>query len=709
MDSESTVSSGENFQKRVLHQLLHGAYDSYLIKHLIEWLSVVLTKDLIYSRSVYRSTRFSKEAVAIRNGAQDNDGAEKHISMFRELNQRRKSVAIFELLSYGDVSLVYETYWLCRAVALSETSGEPSETTVSLQRPSQELGDTGRHLVDQKKPKIILTEIDGRKESKERDRQDGRTTDVAQEMASHVPDEDEATEVAEGPAYDKENIGADLKRLRGLWNNKMKNIERQLKASGKGKKKKTTTKKKKESAKKPAKKAKEKTKEKTQKKKKKKRKAAVFGSMDWMQLLPLWANRAVAAMLDSATRLSMREVDSYWDHVVSGAVEEEAARRNLNRAVARHREKIAKSISVFDDEMPADDEAISEPLFLGVTVKETNQTKNRDIFSEKFIISSIIHEFQYSRVIAWAHKSNLMAVSTANNSVVFFSLLSGKMLKPLLSGHIGRITCMCFHPDTNHIVTGSSDTTARCWNIWACTEVKAYQGHEKRITCLSVNEDYVASGDEDHRIRVFQVWSGMCVSELQEEHPITALQLQQGPQLRLFSGCGSGEISLYDVMASALLARVRVHRRAVTSLSLQSPLLASGGLDGWVRLWDSRLSQPSCLGAMDHGSPVLTLHLTGPHVVSGCHRSQLKIWHIATRKLVKVILVDSRPLLQVYCAYNKDHVKIVVNTDLDVIIYIFGSTKMVTHHRKAEPSTLQPVFGTSSVVECLSDIMRIIR
>ncbi|XP_063230912.1 lissencephaly-1 homolog isoform X2 [Bacillus rossius redtenbacheri] len=653
MDSESTVSSGENFQKRVLHQLLHGAYDSYLIKHLIEWLSVVLTKDLIYSRSVYRSTRFSKEAVAIRNGAQDNDGAEKHISMFRELNQRRKSVAIFELLSYGDVSLVYETYWLCRAVALSETSGEPSETTVSLQRPSQELGDTGRHLVDQKKPKIILTEIDGRKESKERDRQDGRTTDVAQEMASHVPDEDEATEVAEGPAYDKENIGADLKRLRGLWNNKMKNIERQLKASGKGKKKKTTTKKKKESAKKPAKKAKEKTKEKTQKKKKKKRKAAVFGSMDW--------------------------------------------------------EKIAKSISVFDDEMPADDEAISEPLFLGVTVKETNQTKNRDIFSEKFIISSIIHEFQYSRVIAWAHKSNLMAVSTANNSVVFFSLLSGKMLKPLLSGHIGRITCMCFHPDTNHIVTGSSDTTARCWNIWACTEVKAYQGHEKRITCLSVNEDYVASGDEDHRIRVFQVWSGMCVSELQEEHPITALQLQQGPQLRLFSGCGSGEISLYDVMASALLARVRVHRRAVTSLSLQSPLLASGGLDGWVRLWDSRLSQPSCLGAMDHGSPVLTLHLTGPHVVSGCHRSQLKIWHIATRKLVKVILVDSRPLLQVYCAYNKDHVKIVVNTDLDVIIYIFGSTKMVTHHRKAEPSTLQPVFGTSSVVECLSDIMRIIR
>jgi len=81
----------------------------------------------------------------------------------------------------------------------------------------------------------------------------------------------------------------------------------------------------------------------------------------------------------------------------------------------------------------------------------------------------------------------------------------------------------------------------------------------------------------------------------------------------LAAGCESGEVLLWDVRMERLLARLLGHSEQVTSLSFSAPhcggagrsasaavaLLASGSLDGTVRLWDAavRASEAAPRGA----------------------------------------------------------------------------------------------------------------
>lgn len=56
----------------------------------------------------------------------------------------------------------------------------------------------------------------------------------------------------------------------------------------------------------------------------------------------------------------------------------------------------------------------------------------------------------------------------------------------MFSGHLADVTCTRFHPNSNYVVTGSSDRTIRLWDVLNGNCVRIFTGHKVRQATRSV-------------------------------------------------------------------------------------------------------------------------------------------------------------------------------------------------------------------------------
>ena len=58
------------------------------------------------------------------------------------------------------------------------------------------------------------------------------------------------------------------------------------------------------------------------------------------------------------------------------------------------------------------------------------------------------------------------------------------------------LQCVEFHPNSNYVVTGSTDRTCRLWDVSNGDCVRVCQGHSEAVHCVAFSSDgnYLASG-----------------------------------------------------------------------------------------------------------------------------------------------------------------------------------------------------------------------
>jgi WD40 repeat protein len=238
------------------------------------------------------------------------------------------------------------------------------------------------------------------------------------------------------------------------------------------------------------------------------------------------------------------------------------------------------------------------------------------------------------------------------------SLAGSHMSEVVLAEAFNFPICVALSSDGTSLVTGTAAGEVWLWRVADRTPLLALQGHTGQVHGLALNEDgrLLASGSADGTVRLWDTPSGRLLSTLQvHASGVWGVALSADGQL-LASGSADGTVRLWEASTGRLLATLEGHTGGVwgVALSADGRLLASGSLDGTLRLWDPRSASSAGHGAPS-GRLLATLQPTGAVfgvalsadgrlLASGGADGTVQLWEMPSGRLLATLQGHTGPV-----------------------------------------------------------------
>ncbi|XP_032723788.1 sterol regulatory element-binding protein cleavage-activating protein isoform X2 [Lontra canadensis] len=179
-----------------------------------------------------------------------------------------------------------------------------------------------------------------------------------------------------------------------------------------------------------------------------------------------------------------------------------------------------------------------------------------------------------SGITALVFLDKRIVAARLNGSLDFFSLETHAALSPLqFRGTPGRSSS-----PASPVYSSSDAVACRLTHTVPCA-------HQKPITALKAAAGRLVTGSQDHTLRVFRLEDSCCLFTLQgHSGAITAVYVDQ--TMVLASGGQDGAICLWDVLTGSRVSHMFAHRGDVTSLTCTTSCVISSGLDDLISIWD---------------------------------------------------------------------------------------------------------------------------
>ncbi|XP_050269229.1 uncharacterized protein LOC126713515 isoform X1 [Quercus robur] len=199
--------------------------------------------------------------------------------------------------------------------------------------------------------------------------------------------------------------------------------------------------------------------------------------------------------------------------------------------------------------------------------------------------------------IKWHPRGHLVLAGSEDCTVWMWNADKGACLQTF-SGHGGSVTCGDFTPDGKLVCTGSDDATLRIWDPKSGENIHVVRGHPyhtEELTCMAISPDstLALTGSKDGSVHIVNLTTGKVVSSL-VSHSDSIECISFGPShgpssLWAATGGMDHKLIIWDLQHSMPRSTCE-HEDGVTCLTWlgASNYLATGCVDGKVRLWDGR-------------------------------------------------------------------------------------------------------------------------
>ncbi|XP_025049442.1 sterol regulatory element-binding protein cleavage-activating protein isoform X2 [Alligator sinensis] len=151
-----------------------------------------------------------------------------------------------------------------------------------------------------------------------------------------------------------------------------------------------------------------------------------------------------------------------------------------------------------------------------------------------------------------------------------------------------RVICVCMRvpPGTPSRSSMPSSPVFSSSDVVLCQLTHTVScAHQKPITALKAAAGRLVTGSQDHTLRVYRLEDSCCLFTLQgHSGGITAVYIDQ--TMVLASGGQDGAICLWDVLTGSRVSHMYAHRGDVTSLTCTTSCVISSGLDDVISIWD---------------------------------------------------------------------------------------------------------------------------
>jgi cell division cycle protein 20 (cofactor of APC complex) len=233
----------------------------------------------------------------------------------------------------------------------------------------------------------------------------------------------------------------------------------------------------------------------------------------------------------------------------------------LDRASQEYKERVAQACGIvpgqrilaFKAKPPTSDKEDLRKYFNPMMKTSTSTSSQRRILTapEKILDAPYMLDDFYLNLLDWS-SLNVIAIAL-DKSIYLWNADTGD-IKPLnYQSDSNSIASVSWSSDGSYLAVGTSDGDTQVWDVETNTKLRSMTGHESRVGVLSWDKHIVSSGARD------------------------------------------GSIWHHDVrVAQHKISELHGHTDEVCGLEWRSDgvLLASGGNDNLVNIWDARSAKP---------------------------------------------------------------------------------------------------------------------
>ncbi|KAI1814624.1 putative pre-mRNA splicing protein [Poronia punctata] len=203
-------------------------------------------------------------------------------------------------------------------------------------------------------------------------------------------------------------------------------------------------------------------------------------------------------------------------------------------------------------------------------------------------------------------------------------------------GHLSGVYTLSLHPTLDVLVTGGRDGAVRVWDMRTRSNVHVLSGHRGTIADVKCQEadPQIISGSLDSTVRLWDLAAGKTMGVL-THHKKGVRALAIHPTEFTFATGSTNSIKQWKCPEGAFMGNFEGHNAIINSLSVNGPVLFSGGDNGSMSFWDWKsghrfqaldsIAQPGSLDA-EAGIMSSTFDRTGLRLIVGETDKTIKIW-----------------------------------------------------------------------------------
>ncbi|GMT24090.1 hypothetical protein PFISCL1PPCAC_15387, partial [Pristionchus fissidentatus] len=280
----------------------------------------------------------------------------------------------------------------------------------------------------------------------------------------------------------------------------------------------------------------------------------------------------------------------------------------------------------------------------------------QEMSSDVSLWKSLCHRSRDYRMCSPAAERMQLAKFTQNGTVRWKEAF-GERYRLWRNWHSGRCTIrtlyghkegvVCVQLDGDRVVSGSTDTTIRCWDLQqedgAGLLGHTLHGHSETVRCLHLVNNRLASGSNDFTIKIWNMersdrWSSIGCRRTMIGHTNYVRCLEMGDEL-MISGSYDSSLKLWSLETGDCVRTLNGHTDPVLceQYKEEESLCVSGSSDKCIKTWDTRTTTNVMSIHHAHDSAVTCIRMDDHRIMSGSLDRLIKMWDIRTGKVLKTI------------------------------------------------------------------------
>ncbi|XP_074649289.1 F-box and WD repeat domain containing protein 10B-like [Tubulanus polymorphus] len=417
--------------------------------------------------------------------------------------------------------------------------------------------------------------------------------------------------------------------------------------------------------------------------------AGVSKHKDFIRCLPVHLSKYILSYLDQGSLFNGLCVSRYWRMIVEEVHREHFVNQQLWEDVMLMQGAAAAGVNPLyaqDTDVPVPNlvpgtlevikttDNIIETTFKSEANFQTGYsgicTRNvimeeRNVYCGAYNIM-VVNNVEDPNRVFHTDGGSLIAIGSNDRKVRFLDNVTGRTVGPTVHGHAGSIKCLHMCESKGFVLSGSYDTSIRCWDIKTGQCLKILRGHQGTVSCLAMYKDLVVSGSKDSTCKVWDLSSGKCQRTFRHKAAISAAAI--GGSMCV-TGCEAGKVKVWNLKNGNLIKVLLGHHGPVTCIKFDRWHIVTGSKDNYVLVWSAQGEHARCLNALRHQKEVLCLEFMYLRVVSGSADGRLRIWNIITGQCCRIMRGNSRsdPILGLVAIGNR----ITLNTHINLLTLNF--------------------------------------